>query len=158
MEQRQASRQLSLTVPAPTPPGHRSLSALPKAHLHLHFTSAMRPTTMVEMARTQGVRLPLTSCTSTRPLCRPTGAGGSVSSAPTTRRVTSCAPRPRGQHVGRARRPDPRRGRGRGGPGRGLRSLRLPASLTPWPTMTSSKALVVSKNSCQKPDRPITCD
>ena len=58
MEQRQASRQLSLTVPAPTPPGHRSLSALPKAHLHLHFTSAMRPTTMVEMARTQDVRLP----------------------------------------------------------------------------------------------------
>ena len=58
MKQRQASRQLSLTVPAPTPPGRRPLSTLPKAHLHLHFTGAMLPTTMVEMARTQGVRLP----------------------------------------------------------------------------------------------------
>ena len=48
----------NLTAPRPTPPGRRDLAALPKAHLHLHFTGAMRPTTMVEMARTQGVRLP----------------------------------------------------------------------------------------------------
>ena len=48
----------NLTAPRPTPPGRRDLAALPKAHLHLHFTGAMRPTTMVEMARAQGVRLP----------------------------------------------------------------------------------------------------
>ena len=98
----------NLTAPRPTAPGRRDLATLPKAHLHLHFTGAMRPTTMVEMARTQGVRLPLTCCTSTPHPCRPTGADGSVSSAPTTRRVTSSAPRPRGQNVGRAGRSDPR--------------------------------------------------
>ena len=43
----------NLTAPRPTPPGRRDLATLPKAHLHLHFTGAMRPTTMVEMARTQ---------------------------------------------------------------------------------------------------------
>ena len=58
MEQRQASRQLSLTVPAPTPPGRRPLSTLPKAHLHLHFTGAMRPQTLIDMAREKGTRLP----------------------------------------------------------------------------------------------------
>lgn len=36
----------------------RNLATLPKAHLHVHFTGAMRPTTMVELAREQGVRLP----------------------------------------------------------------------------------------------------
>ena len=36
----------------------RPLSALPKAHLHLHFTGAMRHPTLVELARTHGVRLP----------------------------------------------------------------------------------------------------
>jgi adenosine deaminase len=34
------------------------LSALPKAHLHLHLTGAMRHSTMVELARTHGVSLP----------------------------------------------------------------------------------------------------
>ena len=48
----------NLTAPRPTPAGRRDLSTLPKAHLHLHFTGAMRPSTMVDMARTQGVRLP----------------------------------------------------------------------------------------------------
>ena len=48
----------NLTAPRPTPQGRRDLATLPKAHLHLHFTGAMRPTTMVEMAHTQGVRLP----------------------------------------------------------------------------------------------------
>src|SRR5487761_1462629 len=34
------------------------LKALPKAHLHLHLTGAMRHTTLVELARTHGVSLP----------------------------------------------------------------------------------------------------
>ena len=34
------------------------LPALPKAHLHLHLTGAMRHSTMVELARTHGVSLP----------------------------------------------------------------------------------------------------
>ncbi|MDD9207962.1 adenosine deaminase [Georgenia sp. 10Sc9-8] len=36
----------------------RDLSTLPKAHLHLHFTGAMRPTTLADLAREQGRRLP----------------------------------------------------------------------------------------------------
>ena len=36
----------------------RDLRALPKAHLHLHFTGAMRPTTLLELAAERGVRLP----------------------------------------------------------------------------------------------------
>src|SRR6266566_3175919 len=36
----------------------RPLTALPKAHLHLHFTGAMRHSTLVELARSHGVRLP----------------------------------------------------------------------------------------------------
>src|SRR5260370_40037385 len=36
----------------------RSLTALPKAHLHLHFTGAMRHPTLVELARARGIRLP----------------------------------------------------------------------------------------------------
>src|ERR1700759_2466032 len=34
------------------------LSALPKAHLHLHLTGAMRHSTMIELARARGVSLP----------------------------------------------------------------------------------------------------
>jgi adenosine deaminase len=36
----------------------RDLRALPKAHLHLHFTGSMRHTTLVELADQHGVRLP----------------------------------------------------------------------------------------------------
>jgi adenosine deaminase len=36
----------------------RALAALPKAHLHLHFTGAMRHATLVELARERGVHLP----------------------------------------------------------------------------------------------------
>lgn len=36
----------------------RDLTALPKAHLHLHFTGAMRPSTMERLAQEKGVRLP----------------------------------------------------------------------------------------------------
>jgi adenosine deaminase len=36
----------------------RPLVALPKAHLHLHFTAAMRHSTLVELATERGIRLP----------------------------------------------------------------------------------------------------
>ncbi|MCG2798690.1 MAG: adenosine deaminase [Cellulomonas sp.] len=36
----------------------RDLTALPKAHLHLHFTGSMRPSTLAELASEQGLRLP----------------------------------------------------------------------------------------------------
>ncbi|MGA8986738.1 adenosine deaminase [Aeromicrobium sp.] len=36
----------------------RSLSALPKAHLHLHFTGSMRHGTLLELADRDGIRLP----------------------------------------------------------------------------------------------------
>ncbi|MFE2459671.1 adenosine deaminase [Streptomyces sp. NPDC059402] len=38
----------------------RDVSELPKAHLHLHFTGSMRPTTLLELADKHGVRLPET--------------------------------------------------------------------------------------------------
>jgi adenosine deaminase len=43
-----------------TADGPRDLALLPKAHLHLHFTGSMRPSTLVEMADERGVRLPAT--------------------------------------------------------------------------------------------------
>jgi adenosine deaminase len=36
----------------------RPLHALPKAHLHLHFTGSMRHSTLIELAREQGLTLP----------------------------------------------------------------------------------------------------
>ena len=36
----------------------RPLNMLPKAHLHLHFTGSMRHTTLIELAREQGLHLP----------------------------------------------------------------------------------------------------
>ena len=36
----------------------RDLAALPKAHLHLHFTGSLRPATLAELATDAGVRLP----------------------------------------------------------------------------------------------------
>ncbi|WP_244308779.1 adenosine deaminase [Kineococcus rubinsiae] len=36
----------------------RPLESLPKAHLHLHFTGSMRPSTLVELAERNRVRLP----------------------------------------------------------------------------------------------------
>ncbi|MFT4009976.1 MAG: adenosine deaminase [Nocardioidaceae bacterium] len=40
----------------PTP--RRDLTALPKAHLHLHFTGSMRHATLVELAARDGIMLP----------------------------------------------------------------------------------------------------
>lgn len=42
----------------PDPSGRRPLHTLPKAHLHLHFTGSMRPTSLVQMAQERGRRLP----------------------------------------------------------------------------------------------------
>jgi adenosine deaminase len=36
----------------------RPLAALPKAHLHMHFTGSMRHPTLVELARLRGIHLP----------------------------------------------------------------------------------------------------
>src|SRR4051812_49284045 len=36
----------------------RPLDTLPKAHLHLHFTGSMRHSTLIELAREEGVHLP----------------------------------------------------------------------------------------------------
>jgi adenosine deaminase len=45
----------------------RDVTSLPKAHLHLHFTGAMRHATMLELAVQNGVRLP-EALTSDRPM------------------------------------------------------------------------------------------
>ncbi|GAB3582351.1 adenosine deaminase [Calidifontibacter terrae] len=42
----------------PGPDVRRPLAALPKAHLHLHFTGSMRITTVRDMAAKHGLRLP----------------------------------------------------------------------------------------------------
>ncbi|WP_268236435.1 adenosine deaminase [Marmoricola endophyticus] len=46
-----------MPIPSP-PPGRRDLRALPKAHLHLHFTGSMRHTTLLELAARDGIVLP----------------------------------------------------------------------------------------------------
>jgi adenosine deaminase len=38
----------------------RDLATLPKAHLHLHFTGSLRPSTLAELAAKHGIRLPET--------------------------------------------------------------------------------------------------
>ena len=42
----------------PAAPGQRDVRALPKAHLHLHFTGALRQATLVELAALRRVPLP----------------------------------------------------------------------------------------------------
>ncbi len=37
---------------------HRPVDLLPKAHLHLHFTGSMRPSTLKDLAGKHGIRLP----------------------------------------------------------------------------------------------------
>ncbi|WP_426563168.1 adenosine deaminase [Angustibacter sp. McL0619] len=39
-------------------PAGRDLHALPKAHLHLHFTGSMRPATVIDLAHQHGIHLP----------------------------------------------------------------------------------------------------
>jgi len=45
-------------APAPYDTGVRDLHALPKAHLHLHFTGSMRHQTLLELAARDGIVLP----------------------------------------------------------------------------------------------------
>ncbi len=52
-----ADQQTAPAHHAPTPPT-RDLRALPKAHLHLHFTGAMRHSTLLELADRHNVHLP----------------------------------------------------------------------------------------------------
>ena len=44
--------------PTASPADRRPTRALPKAHLHLHFTGSMRISTVREMAAAHGIRLP----------------------------------------------------------------------------------------------------
>ena len=56
-------------------PAMRDLDALPKAHLHLHFTGSMRLTTLVQLAQEAHARLP-SSITDGDPLRVPADARG----------------------------------------------------------------------------------
>ncbi|MFF4867886.1 adenosine deaminase [Streptomyces sp. NPDC090109] len=61
----------------PTPPyNDRDLTLLPKAHLHLHFTGSMRPTTLIELADKYGVHLPEALSSGTPPKLRATDERG----------------------------------------------------------------------------------
>ncbi|MDI3419642.1 adenosine deaminase [Streptomyces luteolus] len=54
----------------------RDVSLLPKAHLHLHFTGSMRPTTLLELADKYGVHLPEALTTGQPPKLRATDERG----------------------------------------------------------------------------------
>ncbi|GAA1953820.1 adenosine deaminase [Kitasatospora viridis] len=54
----------------------RDVAALPKAHLHLHFTGSMRPATLLELAVKHGVRLPEALSSGTPPKLRATDERG----------------------------------------------------------------------------------
>ncbi len=47
-----------VVTPTSTAGAPADLVALPKAHLHMHFTGSMRPSTMAELAAQEGIRLP----------------------------------------------------------------------------------------------------
>ncbi|MFD5698386.1 adenosine deaminase [Streptomyces lasiicapitis] len=54
----------------------RDVRELPKAHLHLHFTGSMRPSTLLELADKYGVRLPEALTGGTPPKLRATDERG----------------------------------------------------------------------------------
>jgi adenosine deaminase len=54
----------------------RDLHALPKAHLHLHFTGSMRPSTLLDLAAKHGIRLPDALTAATPPALRTTDERG----------------------------------------------------------------------------------
>lgn len=54
----------------------RPVVLLPKAHLHLHFTGSMRPTTLVSLAEKHGIRLPDALTTSWPPTLSATDERG----------------------------------------------------------------------------------
>lgn len=54
----------------------RDITLLPKAHLHLHFTGSMRPTTLIELADKYGVHLPDALSSGTPPKLRATDERG----------------------------------------------------------------------------------
>jgi len=58
------------------PATDRDLAALPKAHLHLHFTGSMRITTLADLAARHGVRLPEALTDSWPPRLHATDARG----------------------------------------------------------------------------------
>ncbi len=69
--------------------------ALPKAHLHLHFTGSMRHETLLELAARDGISLPDSLVSEWPPqLSAPTRRAGSGSSGSTTWRARCCARRP----------------------------------------------------------------
>ncbi|MGW0466829.1 adenosine deaminase [Streptomyces sp. NPDC003027] len=57
-------------------PAVRDISLLPKAHLHLHFTGSMRPSTLLELADKYGVHLPEALSSGTPPQLRATDERG----------------------------------------------------------------------------------
>jgi adenosine deaminase len=63
-------------VPAADARSRRDLVALPKAHLHLHFTGSMRPATLLDLSAKHGIRLPEALTSGRPPQLRATDSKG----------------------------------------------------------------------------------